>query len=299
MRISLSLKLEENTAFGEYILSLRDSKSLMPLLSSLLKIYYEDEHLQAEINKVMHRTSLPSGDMSRVHQQMANIQQALNQTNMGTSMLTTHIEGAKDVFSVGNAGGVFASPTAPSEQVGLPVPVEYVNRLNNVESSLEKVTNDLNQVLELLKNGVTPVSTVSREEAYSEAGTASEPVTDSFVESISEEVALKPVHDVTSNIELEKVTAGSAVEVESQGKPENSSFELDIDEDTTAPEPISGGFVLDTFDAEEDVFVPKKLSIDKKPFIVEDDEGDEEKSDTTNSKKPASFNKMFGSLKKK
>ena len=276
MRISLSLKIEENSDFGEYILSLKDSKSLMPLISSLLKVYYENDILRSEINDVIHKNTHFAGGILEVQQQMANVQRALNQANMDSSMLMNHVENSRSTIQVGSAQGVFAPPVTPvSETKELPNP-EQEKRISDLESSLEKVNKDLATVLEILQSGVKVDSTTSA----IEVGTTSDDY------EIVTHMPPKP-EPVVERV-VERVVEPVQAPVEEKEVPK-TNFVLDNDSDSE-----------DKVDSEPEVFVPKKLAIKPKLIIEDDLDDDEEKEEEEGSnKKPASFNKMFGSLNKK
>ena len=283
IRIPVSLKVEDDGDFYDFVLSLRDSKELSTFIVDLLKAYFDNKEIKEKVDTLL-KIYNPFTDLK---ERLLKIQLEHSKAVMATSLLDNKIKCVvskiedngviedEDVFGdikkvyLMLDGEVVEKPNEVNEVVGgaemklvshVEVDANYQQlnqRVTKIEGMLEDILGVLNE-LKYSKNGVE--NNLDNEE----------------VEVVKENNAVK---------EVEKVS------IEDNVKTSDLKIDVIVEEKNKINENHDNKVV---YDQDNEVINESKLD---NPFIIVSSE-EQNKQEDRDKKVPTTFNKLLKSIKK-
>lgn len=278
IRIPVSLKVEDNGDFYDFVLSLRDSKELSSFIIDLLKIYFDNKEVKDKVDAILNIYN----PFTELKERLLKIQLEHSKAVMATNLLDTKIKSVVEKIEDSNEDD-------PSE--------DLFNDIKNVYSLLDgESTNVINKDNSMIETSETSVS--DNEDKFSKL--------ENRVSQI--EFILK---DILEMLKSDKVNKQEDLESKAVVK-DLSHVQYNASENINSNEEKDEVDLLDSVE-KEDSKVKEESEIstnehvlssnvgsvqEDNPFLIVKNSEDEEGSKDEVKKVPSTFNKLMKSIKK-
>lgn len=265
IRIPVSLKIEDEGDFYDFVLSLRDSKELSSFIIDLLKVYFDNKDIKDKIDSVLNIYN----PFEELKERLLKIQLEHSKAVMATSLLDNKI---KDVVTK-IEDGIVEEDT------------------NDVFNDIKKVYSLLDGSEEIKKESVVESSIAISQDKYSALETRVTKI----------EVTLNEILGILKESKLvskeEKIVEEQSTSERVVDKKSDVNLSDDIQENSTVEQVMSKQNGVSSFDKKDTESNTSISTSQDNPFIiVSDSNNNNEKEEGT--KVPNTFNKLLKSIKK-
>lgn len=282
IRIPVSLKVEDNGDFYDFVLSLRDSKELSSFIIDLLKIYFDNKEVKDKVDAILNIYN----PFTELKERLLKIQLEHSKAVMATNLLDNKIKSVVEKIEDNNGDDPSEDLFNDIKNVYSLLDGESINVINKDDSMIETSetsVSDNEDKFSKLENRVSQIEFILKdilEMLKSDKGNKE----DNKQEDLESKAVVKDLSYVQYNAS-ENINSNEEKDVLDSVEKEDSK----VKEEKEESEISTNEHVLDSNvgSAKED-----------NPFLIVKNSEDEEGSKDEVKKVPSTFNKLMKSIKK-